>query len=316
MIYHLYLLIISAIASSTAIYVYKDNPFTGQLLPASYFTIGGKEYKHVIPYFTEVYYPKVKGEYAAIFFIPGLFALVPPQLYVDTLTQLAGRGYVVMAISTDLPTVGDGGASQDIWRVKSITDKTKETLEWLRYNLNEKVLPEQKVEARANWTYLGLGGHSAGASTALDIMMDESSIAKAVAYMEPFSYDLKAPFDSGVPSLAYGTQYSEESPRCCIPGLDYVHFYKNLGCPKIQMNATGFGHCDILTDGGWEMCHLAHFCKTVKTNDRVLYRHTVSGIMAAFFGTYVQGNRDQLQYVTNATLIPIHVADLLSDVNC
>ena len=37
----------------SAIYVYKDNPFTGQLLPASYFTIGGKEYRHVIPYFTE-----------------------------------------------------------------------------------------------------------------------------------------------------------------------------------------------------------------------------------------------------------------------
>ena len=35
------------------IYVYQGNPYTGKLLPSSYLNIGGKEYKDVIPYFTE-----------------------------------------------------------------------------------------------------------------------------------------------------------------------------------------------------------------------------------------------------------------------
>ena len=45
------------------------------------------------------------------------------------------------------------------------------------------------------------------------------------------------------------------------------------------------------------VCHAIHFCKTDPTNDRVLYRRYVSGVMAAWYGTYVQGNPEQLKYV-------------------
>ena len=106
----------------------------------------------------------------------------------------------------------------------------------------------------------------------------------------------------------------------------------------------GYGHCDILDDWGWEgehtdskdvhghththtqphhvlpilpsVCHTVHFCKTVKTNDRVLYRRYVSGVMAALYGTYVQGNPEQLKYLTTPSNMPVPVTRMQVDVNC
>ena len=37
----------------TGIFVYRDNPYHGEQLAAASFSIGGKEYKDVIPYFTD-----------------------------------------------------------------------------------------------------------------------------------------------------------------------------------------------------------------------------------------------------------------------
>ena len=48
----------------------------------------------------------------------------------------------------------------------------------LQHNLNEKVLPENKVEAKVNWSYVGLGGHSGGGGVALDMIMNDTSMAK------------------------------------------------------------------------------------------------------------------------------------------
>ena len=45
-------------------------------------------------------------------------------------------------------------------------------------NLNQKVLPEQGIAARANWSYLAVGGHSAGCDTVLEMVLNSSKLAK------------------------------------------------------------------------------------------------------------------------------------------
>ena len=64
------------------------------------------------------------------------------------------------------------------------------------------------------------------------------------------------------------------------------------------------------------VCHAIHFCKTDLTSGRVLYRRYVSGVMAAWYGTYVQGNPEQLKYVTSPADMPVPVMRLQVDVNC
>ena len=65
-----------------------------------------------------------------------------------------------------------------------------------------------------------------------------SSDMQAIAFIEPFSHYFKEPLGYSIPSLSYGTEYSEESPKCVYPGVDYVHFYNMLQCPRIIMNVT------------------------------------------------------------------------------
>ena len=48
----------------------------------------------------------------------------------------------------------------------------------LKYNLNEKVFLGKKIEAKVNWSYVGLGGHSGGGGVALDMIMNDTSMAK------------------------------------------------------------------------------------------------------------------------------------------
>ena len=50
--------------------------------------------------------------------------------------------------------------------------------------------------------------------------------------------NFKAPLGYSVPALSYGTQLCEEPPDCCIPGIDYHHFYDELECPRVLMNVS------------------------------------------------------------------------------
>ena len=56
--------------------------------------------------------------------------------------------------------------------------------------------------------------------------------------MEPFSTNFRDPIGYSIPALAYGTQLCEETPQCCIPGIDYRHFYDELECPRVLMNVS------------------------------------------------------------------------------
>ena len=64
-------------------------------------------------------------------------------------------------------------------------------------------------------------------------------LTQAVAFIEPLSFDFSKPLNYSLPTLSFGTEWSEENVlKCIIPGFDFKHFYKMLQCPKIMMNAT------------------------------------------------------------------------------
>ena len=87
-----------------------------------------------LPLHPIVFYPKLAGDYAPVFFVPGMYGYFPPQMYSDTLTQLAGRGYIVLAVSPIIPTrdMRDGPvALANSVRLAREVDKMIKTLEWV-----------------------------------------------------------------------------------------------------------------------------------------------------------------------------------------
>ena len=65
------------------------------------------------------------------------------------------------------------------------------------------------------------------------------------------------------------------------------------------------------------MCHLVDFCKTAKGTNRDLYREEfVPGVLASFFGTYLQGNGDLIKYITTRDRMPVPLGQLEFDLDC
>lgn len=63
-------------------------------------------------------------------------------------------------------------------------------------------------------------------------------------------------------------------------------------------------------------CHLSHFCKTDKTNDRDLYREVfVPGVLTSFFGNFTQGNKEIIKHITTRDLMPVELGQLESCTN-
>ena len=63
-------------------------------------------------------------------------------------------------------------------------------------------------------------------------------------------------------------------------------------------------------------CRLINFCKTAPDTDLTRYHMFLQGYVSAFYGTYVQGNKDMLQYVTDRDRIPMEFIEYLVDVKC
>ena len=58
-------------------------------------------------FLSTVYYPENNNNtYGVLYFVPGLFGIVPPRLYDDLITSVAAHGYV--AISVWPPANGEG----------------------------------------------------------------------------------------------------------------------------------------------------------------------------------------------------------------
>lgn len=105
-------------------------------------------------------------------------------------------------------------------------------------NLNQTVLPAHDARnITVDWSLLGALSHSSGGDDVVR-MLQNSSFAKAVTFLEPFSYHFTEPLPYSVPALSFGTQLCTEEPACCINGWDYFNFYAKLKCPRMLMNVT------------------------------------------------------------------------------
>ena len=123
------------------------------------------------------------------------------------------------------------------------------------------------------------------------------------------------------PALMFGTQFAPRHgkilPAACDLAYQPDELYSFWSCPRVKMNATGYGHCDIIDDLGWEACHISNFCFTTTENDRDTYRLFLQGIISAFLITYVQGYPNATQYFTNPSyFLGVNVTHFAYDVAC
>ncbi|XP_072018512.1 uncharacterized protein [Amphiura filiformis] len=324
-------------ATVSCLYVDTGNPYDPGKLQVSSFVL--TSIPDGIPKRAVVYHPTEPGDYAVMFFVPGLGGFVPSFLYDNFLANVSTHGYIVASSAWFVPTFGQDtksrlptfGRDMDSPSGKGImslfpeedgednlkasrSDTYWKVLIWLQENL-ATVLSSRAPGVQARFDHLGLSGHSAGAGEIYSIMMRNTSLAQAAVFIEPANR-VPEPIDFYLPGLMFGTEYGEETPACNGQGFDFRQNYENWQCPRAMSNVKGFGHCDIMSPLGWNLCRLVNFCKTVPETDLTKYHMFLQGYTAAFYGTYLQNNGDMLKYVTDQDRIPIEFLEFKTDVNC
>jgi len=296
---------------STSVYQFQGDPYQGgfnvEKEVSSFFLW---QYEGV-KYHSVVYYPKVPGTYSALYFIGGLGGIIPAEFYTDLLKSIASHGYIVIGVDHIF-----GGV---------FPPSAEEVLSWLQVNL-QKYLTESAPGVKVAWDHLGLGGHSGGSESVLEMVIKNPKIANGTLFLEggwTENYLLSEALSHANfshPGLIYATEYATRKsfilPQCGEQGQAEA-LYHDWNCPRIVMNVTGFGHCDILDPIGWEGCWLTDFCYTDPGNDRVTYRKFTQGLFSAFLGYYVQGNKDMLPYFTDSSkFLGLKMLDFQADVTC
>ncbi|XP_033763653.1 chlorophyllase-2, chloroplastic-like [Pecten maximus] len=262
---------------------------------------------------SKVFFPLKPDTYAAVYFIGGLGGLVPTETYEIFLSKVASHGFFVFGVDILFPVYSAHSTPQEASRRKNIGDaleKYYSQLIWLQSYMRNQTL------STIAWDKLALVCHSAGCDDTLRLILGNRTMYSASVFLEPYSKNVKTKMGFQMPALMYGTQLSEEGLPCAIKGFDWNQFYDVWQCPKIKLEASGFGHCDILDPEAWEVCHLTHFCKTTNNTRLSEYRQFVQGAVSSFLMTTLQGRTDALSYISDIRKIPLPVMDLKTEFNC
>jgi len=313
----------SSSSGNNEIYVYHGDPYeAGPFLSGNFFI----EERDGSPLHVSVWYPEGAGNFALNFFIGGLGGLVPTESYGQVLRGVVSHGVVVVGIDAIwTPTFdtlyGDYYDEQDQDTTTTTTqskrldliDKYFQTLDFLHHNLN-RFLHEKSPGTVASFDHVLLSGHSAGVDAGTLMLNRNCSWAHAAVMLEG---GLGEPVNFTMPTLVYGTELAPQySPIIGTCGRDINLFYDKFECPKVAVNVTTFGHCDILDPFFYESCRITKACKTRDGTNLPLYRMYAQGMITAWIVAVLQGNCDTLKYVTNPDFIPLPLWELKFDFGC
>ncbi|OWF41093.1 uncharacterized protein LOC110462918 [Mizuhopecten yessoensis] len=303
------LVYLASIYSGQCVFVNNGNPYNDGPLRVGELTLS----KTIVnsPLHSKVFFPLKPDTYAAVYFIGGLGGLVPTEAYEIVLSKVASHGFFVFGVDALFPVLSRSpSTSPGKQSVGDTVEKYYSQLIWLKSYMRNQ------TTSTIAWDKLALVCHSAGCDDTLQLILGNRTMYTATAFLEPYSKNAKTKMNFQMPAFMYGTQLSEEGLHCAIKGLDWDQFYEVWLCPKIKMEAIGFGHCDFLDPEPWEVCHVTHYCKTTNNTRLPQYRQFVQGAVSSFLMTTLQGRAGALAYISDIRNVPLPVMDFKTDLNC
>ncbi|MDA3863592.1 MAG: hypothetical protein PF689_06945 [Deltaproteobacteria bacterium] len=256
------------------------------------------------PVLLRVFSPTVSGNYAVVVFQHGF--LMSSGYYSQMLTYLAGHGFVVVA-----PQMYEAGG---LPLGKPSTEEEKnlalEVRTWIIGNL------EQHVQGTPDFDYLGYAGHSRGGKVAWMMLKEDSSLADAIAGVDPVDGTggplggeervIGGPFNFPFPSYVLGTGLGPTGMQACAPdGDNHEQFYEASASPAYHVTATEYGHNDMLDDN-LEGCGME--CTSCASGpEPLLMRELVQAHLVAFFRGTLQGDSSVFSVLADENSAPVTI---------
>ncbi len=270
--------------------------------------------KHLPPTSTRIHAPKAPGVYPVIM-LTNCFICESHWLD-EVFTHVASHGFVV--IIPKLHDLGNVLFSNDL--SFSDAEVVGQMGEWINTDLNPYLDAHLAKGSVADPTELGLVGFSSGGKVAWIAAEQQKVHAKAIAGIAPVDSPgdpfglrpepliLDKPFTFNMPSLIIGTGYdairmNSISPICAPEGHNHVQFYEQTKAPAWHVVATQNGHVDVIDKIDRWIPSMA--CPSA--GDPQLMRHTVKGLLTAFFRGSLRAESTAYDVLTQAQLTPTEV---------
>merc|ERR1712080_723711 len=94
-------------------------------------------------------------------------------------------------------------------------------------------------------------------------------------------------------------------PACGPEKLSNMRFYNAMPGPTWMVNATAYGHGDLLDELFYKIIQATHFCGSDSTMDRVTYRSFIAGEVISFLSVILYGDCQALMYIEDPSQMPV-----------
>merc|ERR1719312_445041 len=302
--------LISLLVSSVSCLPWEEGAFTPKYKFYNGFLINGLSHE------LDVWAPDDEGTFPVVYLLGGLGGLIPGIAYDDVMKRIVSSGYIVMAPWVMLSSPEDNFAAE--WLV-GVQD-------WVEENLEAKLHHDGfNSGMHMDNENVVLMGHSAGGHSIVEYLKHHCHKVKAqllfspVDGVDPFGLiDLFAItpgeyLNYDIPTLVImagldpipGINLGNIMPACAPDDLSNTRFYNAMPGNTRFVNATVYGHGDLLDELYYDAMTLIHFCGTDKTQDRVTYRDFMAGEIVSFLNTILTGDCDQLKYIEDPTAMTV-----------
>lgn len=262
--------------------------------------------------------PMTAGNYPVLYFLDGLAMSIPAIAYNKVLSHMASHGFLVV---TPFLTALTSKPSEKLPYFRNILD-------WAEVNMQD-VLHESGVPANVTFDFqtLFVNSHSAGGHVIVLYLKETCGNFKGLVLMSPV--DGADPFglvddfcitpgeelNFITPTLHLHTGYDAKKgslgTACAPKKLSNERFWNALNTKshRWSINATDFGHADLLNDDFKVFVDQTHFCavnEDLMDDDFPKYRQLVAGTVVAFFKALLEEDYAYyLKYLEDVSVMPV-----------
>jgi len=313
------ILLLACVAYSTQLDPWTDGPFQPKHKLYNGFLNNGLNHE------LDVWAPDDAGKFPVIYFLGGLGGIIPGIAYDTAMRSIASHGYIVL----------------DPWAIVSNPVSNYEA-EWL---VEVQAWVEEHLEERLHGDGFSssmhmdnenvfLMGHSAGSHVIVEYLKHHCNKVKGqilfspVDGFDPFglvdifaitpgeylNYDTPTlVIMAGLDNTPGSNIIGSATPACAPDDLSNMRFYNAMPGNTWLVNATAYGHGDVLDELYYNAMQLIHFCGTDKHQDRVTYRSFIAGEIVSFMSAVLYGDCESLAYIEDPTLMPVHTTTMKKD---
>jgi len=262
----------------------------------------------------DVWAPDAKGKFPVILNLSGMGGIFPGDMYHNMFTQLASHGVVIIQPWALLSNPTENYHAEWLLNV----------IEWVKAHMQKYLhTAGLNLGLELDFDNVLIMGHSSGAHVVVEFLKHYCEnirgqiLFSPVDGVDPFGLIHEFAITPGqyvnyaLPTLVIATGLDgvpghlagDLTPACVPEGLGNKRFYDAMPGSTWMVNATAFGHGDVLDDLYYEGLVATQFCSTDQSQDRVTYRTFIAGEIWSFVSIVVHQDCQYQQFIQDPSVM-------------